>query len=134
MLRESPKGSRSALLVDRSLGYLTTGMSMAMFVIPPGKAQAKHRHPGEAILYIVDGQGYSVIDGRRYEWRTGDAMLVNHWSWHQHFNGSRERPCSVIRMHMWESIIESMQAAMDSTLYEDEPELEARVRALTGEV
>ncbi len=131
VLRESPKGSRSALLVDRSLGYRTTGLSMAMFVISPGKAQSKHRHPGEAILYIVDGEGHSVIDGRRYEWRTGDAMLVNHWSWHQHFNASRERPCTVIRMHMWESIIESMQAAMDSTLYEDEPELEARVRQLT---
>ncbi len=131
-LRTSPKGSRSALLVDRSLGYRTTGLSMAMFVIPPGKAQAKHRHPGEAILYIVEGEGYSIIEDRRYEWRTGDAVLVNHWSWHQHFNLSPDRPCTVIRMHMWESIIETMQAAMDAPLYEDEPELEAKMREVVA--
>ncbi len=126
-LRVGPKGSASALLVDRSLGFRTTGLSMAKFEIPAGKAQSKHRHPGEAILYIVEGRGHSVIGDRRHEWRTGDAILVNHWSWHQHFNDS-ERPATVIRMHMWESIIETMQACMDSPLYEDEPGLEERMR------
>ena len=33
-------------------------------------------------------------------------------------------------MHMWESIIETMQAAMDPVpLYEDEPAVEALVRS-----
>lgn len=132
-LRPNPKGSRSALLVDGSLGYRTTGLSLAMFEIAPGQAQSKHRHPGEAILYIVDGEGYSVIDGKRYEWSSGDAALVHQYVWHQHFNGSRERPAVVIRMHMWETLTEIMQAAMDPiALYEDEPAVEAKVSALGG--
>jgi len=132
-LRASPKGSRSALLVDRSLGYRTTGISLAMFEIRPGGAQSKHRHPGEALLYIVDGEGYSVIDDVKHEWRTGDAAIVHQYVWHQHFNASAERPATVIRMHMWESVIEMMQAAMDPVpLYEDEPGLEERMREVVG--
>src|SRR5438445_110728 len=132
-LRASPKGSRSALLVDRTLGYRTTGISLAMFEIRPGGAQSKHRHPGEALLYIVDGEGYSVIDDVKHEWRTGDAAIVHQYVWHQHFNASAERPATVIRMHMWESVIEMMQAAMDPVpLYEDEPGLEQRMREVVG--
>jgi len=132
-LRPSPKGSKSALLVDGSLGFRTTGISIAMFEIAPGRSQSKHRHPGEAILYIVDGEGHSVIDGVRHEWKTGDAPIVNQYVWHQHFNDSRDRPATVIRMHMWESVIEMMQAAMDPIpLYEDEPGLEERMAELTA--
>ena len=132
-LRSSPRGTRTALLVDRSLGYRTTGLSIALFQIPPGAKQANHRHPGEALLYIVEGEGHSVIDGVRYDWRAGDAPIVNQYVWHQHFNSSPDKVATVIRMHMWESIIETMQAAMDPiTLYEDEPGLEERMKELIG--
>ncbi len=120
--RVSPRGTRTSLLVDGSLGFRTSGLSMAMFQIPPGKAQSRHRHPGEAILYVVQGHGYTMIDDRRQDWESGDALLVNRYCWHQHFNGDPERPAIVIRMHMWESMIEIMQAAMDPVpLYEDDP-------------
>lgn len=132
-LRSSPRGTRTALLVDRSLGYRTTGISIAMFQIPPGGRQAKHRHPGEALLYIVEGEGYSVIDDVKYPWGQGDGAIVNQYVWHQHFNSSPDKVATVIRMHMWESIIETMQAAMDPIpMYEDEPGLEERMRAFMG--
>ncbi len=132
-LRSSPRGTRTALLVDRSLGYRTTGLSIALFQIPPGAKQANHRHPGEALLYIVEGEGHSVIDGVKHPWRGGDAPIVNQYVWHQHFNSSPDRVATVIRTHMWESIIETMQAAMDPIpLYEDEPGLEERMRELVG--
>ena len=48
-------------------------------------------------------------------------------------DASAERPAAVIRMHMWESVIEMMQAAMDPVpLYEDEPGLEERMREVVG--
>lgn len=126
-LRLSPKGTRTALLVDRSLGFDTSGISLALFEIPPGKAQSRHRHPGEAILYIVSGRGYSIIEDQRYDWVAGDAVLVHQYAWHQHFNADAERPATVIRLHMWESMIEIMQAAMDPVpLYEDDPALGRR--------
>jgi gentisate 1,2-dioxygenase len=128
-LTQSPKGSKSALLVDGSLGYRTTGLSLAMFEVPPAQAQARHRHPGEAILYIVEGEGHSEVGEDTVQWKTGDAPIVNRYVWHQHFNDSKDRPAIVIRMHMWESVTEMMQACMDPVpLYEDEPALEARMR------
>jgi gentisate 1,2-dioxygenase len=135
MLRRNPKGTHSTLMVDRSLGYFTSGLSMALFEMQPGKAQAKHRHPGEAVLYIVKGRGYSVIEGKRLEWQTGDAVIVHQYAWHQHFNLEAEQPTVVIRMHMWESIIEIMQAAMDPIpLYEDDPAMLEREGAVWDQV
>jgi gentisate 1,2-dioxygenase len=134
-LRRNPKGTHSTLMVDRSLGYFTSGLSMALFEMQPGKAQAKHRHPGEAVLYIVKGRGYSIIEGRRFEWQTGDAVIVNQYAWHQHFNLEPDQPAVVIRMHMWESIIEIMQAAMDPIpLYEDDPAMLDRKGAIWDQV
>lgn len=62
-----------------------------------------------------------------------DAAIVHQYCWHQHFNGSAEKWATVIRMHMWESVTQVMQAAMDPIpLYEDEPGLEERMAALSG--
>lgn len=120
-LRVNPKGTRTALLVDGSLGYRTSGLSIAMFQIAPGMAQSNHRHPGEAFLYVVSGRGYSVVDGRRYDWGSGDLVCVHQYVWHQHFNADPDNPAIVLRIHMWESMIDIMQCAMDPVpLYEDD--------------
>jgi len=97
------KGTRSTFLVDITQGYHGTGLSMVMFQIAPGGWQSKHRHGGEAVLFCVEGKGYSVVDGERHDWAAGDATLVSKWSWHQHFNADPDNVAVIIRMHMWES-------------------------------
>ena len=32
----------------------------------------KHRHQGGFIIYVIEGDGYSVVDGERIDWKTGD--------------------------------------------------------------
>jgi gentisate 1,2-dioxygenase len=129
-LRTNPKGTRTALLVDSSLGYRTSGLSIAMFRIAPGQAQSKHRHPGEAFLYIVSGTGYSVVNEQRYDWGPGDIVMVHQYVWHQHFNADPDNPAVVLRVHMWESLIDIMQCAMDPVpLYEDD---HAMIEATAG--
>jgi len=39
---------------------------------PGGKSQ-KHGHVNEAAFYILDGKGYEVHDGVRYDWQAGDV-------------------------------------------------------------
>ncbi|MPZ13259.1 MAG: cupin domain-containing protein [Chloroflexi bacterium] len=97
------KGTKSTFLVDISQGYHGTQLSMVMFQIAPGGWQSKHRHGGEAVLYCVDGRGYSIVDGERHDWEAGDAVLVSKWCWHQHFNADPDNVAVIIRMHMWES-------------------------------
>ena len=86
----TPRGTRSTFLVDRSIDYQTSGLTMALFEIAPGRAQSMHRHPGEAWLYVLDGRGYSYLGaepegGIVHAWKKGDLIVVDHFLWHQHF-------------------------------------------------
>jgi gentisate 1,2-dioxygenase len=118
----NPKGSKSAFLIDPSLGYRTTGITAVMFQIAPGSWQASHRHGGEAVLYIVEGRGYSLIDGERYDWEAGDGVLVGKWSWHQHFNAAPNRIATVLRMHTEESLGNLMRIVLAPLELFNEPE------------
>lgn len=125
-LQVNKKGTRSAFLVDPTLGFQTSGLTMVVNQIAPGCWQARHRHPGEAVLYVADGRGYSIIDEKRYEWEKGDVIIVDHFCWHQHFNADPQRVATLVRVHMWESIITTMQMCLDPMeLYEEPPVLDA---------
>ncbi len=44
-----------------------------------------HRHVSAAINFILDGSGYSVVEGERLEWEAGDIMLsAPGWAGHAH--------------------------------------------------
>ncbi len=116
------KGTKSAFLVDPTLGYRTTGLTAVLFQMAPGSWQASHRHGGEAVLYIVDGKGYSMVDGERYDWQTGDAVLVGKWAWHQHFNTDPNRVATLLRMHMEESLGNLMRILLSPLELFNEPE------------
>lgn len=47
-----------------------------------------HRHISSAINYIMEGDGYSVVEGERVEWAAGDIMLsAPGWAQHAHNMG-----------------------------------------------
>src|SRR3954470_23544608 len=58
---------------------------------PGGKSQ-KHGHVNEAAFYILDGVGYEIHDGVRYDWKAGDIAIVHNNCVHQHFNASPDKP------------------------------------------
>lgn len=62
---------------------------------PGGKAQ-KHGHVNEAAFYILDGVGYEIHDGVRYDWKAGDIAIVHNNCVHQHFNASETRPARAL--------------------------------------
>lgn len=115
------KGTKSTFLVDITQGFHGTGLSMVMFQIAPGGWQSKHRHGGEAVLFCVEGKGYSVVDDERHEWAAGDATLVSKWSWHQHFNADPDNVAVIIRMHMWESQYKLMSFCLSPLPMYEEP-------------
>jgi quercetin dioxygenase-like cupin family protein len=62
---------------------------------PGGKSQ-KHGHVNEAAFYILDGDGYEIHDGIRYDWTAGDIAIVHNNCVHQHFNASSTKPARAL--------------------------------------
>jgi len=55
----------------------------------------KHRHQGGVAIYILDGQGYTIADGQRYDWKKGDLLTLPVKPGgveHQHFNTKPDGP------------------------------------------
>jgi quercetin dioxygenase-like cupin family protein len=62
----------------------------------PGGRNGKHGHVNEAAFYILDGRGYEVHDGVRYDWQAGDIAIVHNNCVHQHFNADPDRPARAL--------------------------------------
>jgi gentisate 1,2-dioxygenase len=59
--------------------------------IDPGVEAPLHRQLHEATLFILEGKGYSLINGQRFDWEEGDAVFVPLESWHTQGNDGKER-------------------------------------------
>lgn len=62
----------------------TIGASMQL--LRPGEHTKAHRHTGSFIYQVAKGSGFSVIDGKRYDWTERDIFCVPSWAIHEHAN------------------------------------------------
>jgi gentisate 1,2-dioxygenase len=62
----------------------------------PGAKSQKHGHVNEAAFYILDGEGYEIHDGVRYDWQAGDVAIVHSNCVHQHFNADSLKPARAL--------------------------------------
>ncbi len=67
-------------------------------VYAPGAHGQRHAHMNSAVFYILDGEGYDIHDGVRYDWRAGDVCIVEPGCVHQHFNASATEPARMLIM------------------------------------
>jgi gentisate 1,2-dioxygenase len=58
-------------------------------LLRPGERTHAHRHTGSAVYHVVQGQGETIIDGRRFAWRKGDILALPPWALHEHANTSK---------------------------------------------
>lgn len=57
----------------------------------------KHRHQGGLVIFVLGGEGYSIIDGVRYDWEAGDLLMLPLKPGgveHQHFNRHEGNPAT----------------------------------------
>jgi quercetin dioxygenase-like cupin family protein len=80
------------------------GADMYMQVVPSDSKSGKHRHMGEEILIVLEGEGYDLHwdadlndpedvpeftyadEPKRFDWQAGDAVYIPANTIHQHFN------------------------------------------------
>ncbi len=61
-------------------------------VLRPGQRTLRHRHTNSTVYHVIEGQGATVVDGKRLDWDAKDVMTVPGWSWHEHVNESTTHP------------------------------------------
>src|SRR5579885_347428 len=96
---ETPQDYRIAMLIGEQVGFPTMGTSLMKAEIPAGHHTGKHQH-GEEAMHMLSGTGFSVIDGRRYDWKPGTTLHIPFMSEHQHFNTGDEPALYVSAMSM----------------------------------
>ena len=76
---------RVALLAAQENGFYTQGGVTMLAEIPEGCKTGKHSH-GEEVMFIVEGEGCTVLDGQRYDWEKGTTIFIPFGGVHQHYN------------------------------------------------
>jgi len=69
-------------------GPVMQTIGAAMQMLRPGEKTRAHRHTGCSIYQVAKGEGYSIIDGRRFDWKRHDIFCVPAWAFHEHGNAS----------------------------------------------
>ena len=85
--------------VSPANGFANRQISGFIREIPPGWKSGRHRHNMEAIIHVLEGRGYTEIDGVKFEWSAGDTISVPPMSEHQHFNLERSRRARLFAVH-----------------------------------
>ncbi len=63
--------------------------TLRIFVHEIRTHSGRHVHQGGFTLFILKGKGYTVVDGKRFDWSEGDLILLPFKKGgveHQHFN------------------------------------------------
>lgn len=82
-----------------------------------------HRHQGSLAIYVLDGRGYTLIDGQRHDWKKGDLILLPlrpNGVAHQHFNTDPGAGClwiAFIFMPMYDQVASFTEQIEVSPLY-----------------
>lgn len=88
----------SKTIVAPQTAEVTQMIECHIDVYAPGASSQKHGHMNSAVFYILEGKGYDVHDGQRYDWEAGDVCIVENACVHQHINDDPAHPAKVLIM------------------------------------
>jgi gentisate 1,2-dioxygenase len=57
-------------------------------IVNPGETAPAHRHIAFACRFIIDGEGFTAVEGKKMPLRRGDVVVTPTWHWHDHGNES----------------------------------------------
>ena len=91
--------SKAALMIAPETGFPTGGSLLMRAEIPVGSHTGKHLH-GEEAIYVERGEGFLLLDDKRYDFRRGTVFHIPYRSTHQLFNSGNE-PVSYLSGLAW---------------------------------
>jgi gentisate 1,2-dioxygenase len=76
---------------------MTIGAHMQM--LRPGEHTRAHRQTGSFVYQCCKGKGWSIINGRRFDWQERDIFVVPAWMYHEHANASDSEDACLFAFH-----------------------------------
>ena len=67
--------------------------------IPPGSRSGRIKFQGGQVMMILEGRGYTILDGVKHTWEAGDVVnlpLRSNGIVVQHFNADPEKPVKFV--------------------------------------
>lgn len=69
-------------------GSVVPTMSFEAKMLRAGEATKTHRHTSNSVYCVIEGSGFTEVDGKRLDWERNDIFVVPGWKWHRHTNTS----------------------------------------------
>ena len=94
-VKADPRAGKIISFTNRCISDMhgtTPNMIAGFQIIPPGEHGMAHKHTMAAIQYVVQGRGYSIINGTRFDWEQGDMVVFPAGAMHEHANLDPEKP------------------------------------------
>ena len=82
---ETQQDAKCGLLVTPETGFRTWGSTSMISEIPVGAHTGMHKH-GEEAIHIIEGSGFSIVNGVRYDWKQYSTLVIPFGAVHQHYN------------------------------------------------
>lgn len=92
---EMTRQGRLRYYLNRTVLHDTVLKDWNVFTHELRTRSGKHRHQGGLAIYVVEGKGYTIVEGQRQDWESGDLILLPIQPGgveHQHFNLNGETP------------------------------------------
>ena len=102
-LKPTARGMRTGVYMGWDGDSPTRCLDALVHEIDAGTLTTIHRHSWDAQLFIVEGSGWSEIDGVRHDWKPWDAIHIPAWSWHRHEN-RRDQGTILYSMNDWPAV------------------------------
>ena len=81
---------RRALVLEnpgiRGKCAITQTLYASFQMVLPGEVAASHRHVPTALRFVLEGGGYTAVEGERARMHPGDLVITPNWTWHDHGN------------------------------------------------
>lgn len=71
-------------------GSVLPTMACWIQLIRPGVHTKADRQTNSAVYHVFRGEGFTLINGGHFAWKTGDFFVIPPWAWHEHANHTRE--------------------------------------------
>jgi gentisate 1,2-dioxygenase len=61
-------------------------------MLRPGERTRPQRQTASLLVAPFEGQGHTIVDGQRFDWKAFDTLAIPGGSWFEHVNGSDKDP------------------------------------------